>query len=70
VAYVPRIPVELIADELRAELTPLPSGTRVLSVRVLAERFGVSPRTIQKALAILRAEGLIVSRHGYGTFRA
>ncbi|MEE3919049.1 GntR family transcriptional regulator [Micromonospora sp. BRA006-A] len=34
----------------------------------LAERFRVSPITLRNAIGVLRAEGLIESRHGVGTF--
>jgi DNA-binding GntR family transcriptional regulator len=32
------------------------------------ERFRVSLPTVRQALSVLRAEGLIESRHGVGTF--
>jgi DNA-binding GntR family transcriptional regulator len=59
-----------IADELRREIrggvyTP---GERMPAETTLVDRFRVSLPTIRQALTILRAEGLIESRHGIGTF--
>ena len=68
--YVPMTPTERVAAELRRELTDLPSGYRLPSVRDLAARFAVSPTTVTRALATLRREGLLVSRQGYANFRA
>jgi DNA-binding GntR family transcriptional regulator len=70
VPYVPTTPAEHVAATLRAELADAPSGERLPSVRDLAERFAVSATTVTRALAVLRDEGLLVSRQGYGTFRA
>ncbi len=41
---------------------------RLPAETALAERFRVSPITLRQALGVLRAEGLIESRHGIGTF--
>jgi DNA-binding GntR family transcriptional regulator len=70
VPFVPITPAESIAATLRSELEPCPSGTRVMSTRKLAERFNVAPATAAKVLRILKAEGLVVTRQGFGTFRA
>jgi len=59
-----------IADELRREIragTYAP-GTRLPAETALADRFRVSLPTIRQALAVIRAEGLVESRHGIGTF--
>lgn len=70
VPFVPVTPAETIAAEVRRELEPCPPGTRVESTRKLAERFHVAPATAAKALRMLKDEGLVVTRQGYGTFRA
>jgi GntR family transcriptional regulator len=59
-----------IADVLRAEIQSgdLPPGSRLPAETDLADRFGVSPPTLRQALSLLRAEWLIESRHGIGTF--
>lgn len=59
-----------IADELRRQIQtgePAP-GQRMPVETDLADRFRVSLPTVRQALGVLRAEGLIESRHGIGTF--
>lgn len=59
-----------IADAVRSEIQDgrLGPGSRLPAEAELAERFGVSPPTVRQALAVLRSEWLIESRHGVGTF--
>jgi GntR family transcriptional regulator len=59
-----------IADALRREMTEgrYEPGARMPAETVLVDRFRVSLPTIRQALGVLRAEGLIESRHGKGTF--
>lgn len=47
-----------------------PAGHKLGSLQSLATDFGVSLITIRQAVADLRGEGLLVSRHGVGTFVA
>lgn len=49
-------------------LGDLPLGGRLPSVRQLESQFNTTSRTIQEALAVLRAEGHIESKHGQGIF--
>jgi DNA-binding GntR family transcriptional regulator len=58
--------VEAIRREIRDNM--LAAGQRLPAETVLAERFRMSVPTIRQALGVLRAEGLIESRHGIGTF--
>ena len=61
---------ERIANELRAEINagkPGP-GERLRPETELAALFDVSVPTMRQALGVLKAEGLIESRHGTGTF--
>src|SRR5215468_5953042 len=51
----------------RGELRP---GMRLPSERALAARLSVSRVTVVRALARLRHEGLVHTRHGSGTFVA
>jgi DNA-binding GntR family transcriptional regulator len=46
----------------------LSAGQRVPSEKDLHDEFGLARETIRRALAVLRAEGLIEVRHGHGTF--
>jgi DNA-binding GntR family transcriptional regulator len=59
-----------IAAQLRRDIRDgnFQPNNRLPAETVLAERFRVSPITLRNALGILRAEGLIESRHGVGTF--
>lgn len=43
-------------------------GDRIAGEVDLAERFGVSRGVIQRALALLRDEGILVTVHGQGSF--
>lgn len=47
------------------EFTP---GSRIPSEVQMAERLGVSRETWRKALGLLRSDGLLVSKHGSGTY--
>ncbi|NJC72390.1 GntR family transcriptional regulator [Planosporangium thailandense] len=59
-----------IAAQLRRDIGDgkFKPDNRLPAETALAERFRVSPITLRSAMAVLRAEGLIESRHGVGTF--
>jgi DNA-binding GntR family transcriptional regulator len=59
-----------IADQLRREIREgiYSAGERMPAETTLVDRFRVSLPTVRQALNVLRAEGLIESRHGIGTF--
>ncbi|MBX5451357.1 GntR family transcriptional regulator [Thermogemmatispora sp.] len=63
-----------LASQVRQRLRILintgiyPPGSRLPNEEVLAETLGVSRTTLREALQGLTEEGLIVRRHGYGTF--
>ncbi len=59
-----------IADELRRDIRAgvHQPGDRMPAETTLVERFRVSLPTVRQALAVLRAEGLVESRQGIGTF--
>lgn len=48
---------------LRGEYPP---GTRIPSVRELAQEAAVNPNTMQRALALLKEEGLLITRRTTG----
>jgi DNA-binding GntR family transcriptional regulator len=66
----PRAPYLQVADALRDEIASgvLRPGQKLASVRQMAERFGVSPMTVQNALRLLRESGLIFSSGNRGSF--
>lgn len=59
-----------IADDLRNQIESgrLSAGDRVLSEAQLMAAYGVARMTVRQALAVLKAEGLIVAEHGRGVF--
>lgn len=61
---------QVIAEELRREIESgeLPPGASLPSEREMIDRFGVSKTTVAKAIAMLRAAGLVDSIRGRGVF--
>lgn len=59
-----------VADALRAAIISgdLPDGERMPSLTTLAATHGVSVDIARQAIATLRAERLVITRHGAGTF--
>jgi GntR family transcriptional regulator len=59
-----------IASELRAQIRSgeYGPGDKLPAETMLMDRFRVSLPTLRQAVALLRAEGLLESRHGIGTF--
>src|ERR1700742_4956695 len=59
-----------IADELRKEIArgEYQAGARLPSGSVLMARYGVARQTVQNAIDLLRAEGLVFGRSGAGWF--
>jgi GntR family transcriptional regulator len=61
-------PYQQAAAILRDQIRRGEIGPKLPSHMQLAERLGITPKTVQRALAILRDEGLIYSVPGRGTF--
>lgn len=59
-----------LADEVRRRIRSgeYAVGDRLPTETALVDQFRVSPPTVRQALGVLRAEGLIETRHGIGTF--
>ncbi|GGL05226.1 GntR family transcriptional regulator [Mangrovihabitans endophyticus] len=56
----------VLRDRIRSgELSP---GRRMPSEKDLHDEFGLARETVRRALAVLRAEGLVEVRQGHGTF--
>lgn len=59
-----------IADQIRADIEDqrLIDGDRLPTVRDLALRYGVPTGTVSKAVDVLRADGVVIARHGRGLY--
>lgn len=70
--FRPKQIYEQVADQIRAGITGgtyLP-GTRLPSERDLAHRLKVSRPAVREAIGALQNEGMVVTRHGSGTYVA
>lgn len=56
---------DMLREKIRSDMAP---GDALPSERQLSERYGLSRTTVRLALAQLEAAGLVVRRHGKGTF--
>ena len=65
-----RIRYQEIAAELRARAASAPAGSLLPSEAELSAEFGASRVTIRRALELVREEGLIAARQGFGWFVA
>ena len=65
-----RFPYQDVVDELRASIAggEFPAGERLPSENELAERFRTSRPTVRRAIALLKAEGLVTTEQGRGAF--
>lgn len=65
---VPRY--QQLAAILRAQIESgqLPPDRPITSKRTLGEMYGLGPHTVQKAVALLVAEGLVTYVHGKGFY--
>ncbi|GAA4011825.1 PLP-dependent aminotransferase family protein [Allokutzneria multivorans] len=62
--------IAALVEALRREIARLAAGDRLPSSRDLVRRHEVSPVTVSRAIALLAAEGVVVTRPGSGTFVA
>jgi GntR family transcriptional regulator len=65
-----RIRYQEIAEELRELATASPAGSLLPSESELSVRFRASRVTVRRALELVRDEGLIAARQGFGWFVA
>ena len=64
----PDWPYQQVAARIRARIRAGELGPRLPSYMTLAHQLDVSPMTVQRAIGVLRDEGLVVTRPGRGTF--
>lgn len=57
-----------IADELREWISTAPPGAQLPATRALVAQYEASPVTVQRALQTLKAQGMVETRPGVGTF--
>ena len=65
-----RIRYQEIADRLRERVRQASAGSVLSSESEMSAEFGVSRVTVRRALELLRDEGLIAARQGFGWFVA
>ena len=65
-----RIRYQEIAAELRELAASRPAGSLLPSESELSARFGASRVTVRRALELVKDEGLIAARQGFGWFVA
>ena len=65
-----KIRYQEIADELRPRVVAAPPGSVLPSESELSEEFGASRVTIRRALDLVREQGLIAARQGFGWYVA
>lgn len=66
----PRPPFQQVANALRAAIRTrkFQPGEQLPSLNDLSKGYGVSMMTVQKAVGVLRDEGLVISRQGKGSY--
>jgi DNA-binding GntR family transcriptional regulator len=63
-------PSERVEAGIRETLRKMRTGQALPPVRELAEQYGVSTATVNKAIKRLRDSGEVQSRPGWGVFKA
>jgi GntR family transcriptional regulator len=68
----PELPSERIARDLRRKIETgeFQPGDQLPAVSQLAAEHHVSSATVAKAIKVLKDEGLVIARQGWGTFVA
>jgi DNA-binding GntR family transcriptional regulator len=64
----PDWPYQQLAARIRERITRGELGPKLPTLEILAEQAGVSPTTVQRALKILKDEGLVYGMAGRGIF--
>ena len=64
----PRFAYLRLADELRQRAAALEPYSRLPSIEILCQEFGMSPKTVRKATRLLEQEGVLCVKPNMGTF--
>ena len=64
----PEWPYRQLAAQLKTRIERGELGPRLPSIMTLAEEAGVSTRTMQRAIDLLKVEGVLYTAPGRGTF--
>ena len=57
-----------VADDVERRINDGEITAKLPAERELAEDYGVTYTTVRRAMEVLRERGLIITRHGRGTF--
>lgn len=57
-----------VADDVERRITEGEIEAKLPAERDLAEEYGVAYTTVRHAMGVLRERGVIITRHGRGTF--
>jgi DNA-binding GntR family transcriptional regulator len=57
-----------VADDVERRINDGEITAKLPAERELAEDYGVAYTTVRRAMEVLRERGLIITRHGRGTF--
>ena len=57
-----------VADDLERRINAGEIEVKLPGERDLAEEYGVAYTTVRRAMEVLRNRGVIITRHGRGTF--
>ena len=64
--YVYRQLAAILRDQIASGY--LPAGSKLLPLTALCDEYEVSPMTARHAIEVLKAEGLVITQPGRGTF--
>lgn len=70
VPRTPELPSERAERLVREAVAGLESGTQLPPIKAWATELGTTRATLSRVLKKLEAEGLVMIRHGWGTFVA
>ncbi len=68
-AQVPEIPSERAERELRAIVAAAEPDSWLPSLTELSQRLGLTRTVLARAMKKLADEGLVITRHGYGSYK-